>query len=110
MQLRQHAWPRNQPLTSASPNHSQNPPRFRVAPLCRAGMPWHMGLQGKHIQGRVKAWMGLVWITLVWVQSHMTQNGPFCMAAVLHGKPGLGPDCGPDRRREGMSWKAKLMY
>ena len=70
----------------------------------------HMGPHGKQIEGRVHAWMGLAWITLVWMKSHMTQNAPFCMAAVLHGKTGLGPECGPGRRRKGMNWKAKVMY
>ena len=39
----------------------------------------------------------------------MTPTAPFCMAAVLHGRPGLGPESGPGRKRGGMNWKAKLM-
>ena len=52
--------------------------------------------------------MGLAWITLVWVQSNMTPTFPFCMVAVLHCRPGSGPECGLDRRRGVVNWKAKL--
>jgi hypothetical protein len=110
MLLYLHAWPRNRPYDSGPPNSSQNPLRFRPAPLCCPEMSRHISLHGNEIEWRVNAWMGLIWITLVWMQSQMTPTAPFCMAAVLHGRPGLGPESGPGRKRGGMNWKAKLMW
>jgi hypothetical protein len=110
MRLYPHAWPRNWSVDSAPPSHSQNPPRFRLAPLRWAEMPSRSSLHGKQSEGRVRAWLGMIWITLVWMHSHKTQTAPFCMAAVLHGRPGLGPECDPCRKIYGMLWKAKVMY
>ena len=73
-------------------------------------MPQHIYLNGKHIEGGFNTWMGLIWITQVWVQSHLTPSVPFCMAAVLHGRPGLGPECEPSRRKQSMTRKIKVLW
>jgi len=73
-------------------------------------MPQHIYLNGKHIEGGFNTWMGLIWITQVWVQSNLTPSDPFCMAAVLHGRPGLGPECEPSRRKQGMTREIKVLW
>ena len=73
-------------------------------------MSRHIGLLGKKIEGRFNARMGLIWITLVWMQSPRTPNAPFCMASVLHGRPGLGPECEPSRRKQGMTRETKVLW
>ena len=91
-------------------NFSQNPPRFRPAPLCCPEMSRHIGLHGNEMEWRVNAWMGMIWITLVWMQTPMTPIAPFCMAACLHDRPGLGPESGTGRRKHGMTRTTKILW